>query len=350
MQKLETTTAKDLYDMKLRPPCFVVDKLLPQGLHVFAGPPKIGKSWLLMQLALAVASGKSLWGLETDQGPVLSLCLEDNLSRLQQRLSMLTDEPPDDLYLTTLSNALSDGLCDQLEEFLQEHEDTRLIIIDTLQKVRGNNGDGNLYASDYQDIGLLKRIAAEYEISVVLVHHLRKRGASDPHTMISGTTGLIGAADGSYVLCREHSWDKEVQLHVRGRDIEERTLMLERDEDLNEWMLTGCDTPITDSLKKEAALVKLVDYMKSAESFDGSASQLIEVLGLDVQPNILSRKLSRYRQELLRAGVTFSTSRTGKQRFLSLRYYDYDGMTVAPCGGSEPSQIPEAVANTGFSE
>ena len=126
--------------------------------------------------------------------------------------------------------------------------------------------------------------------------------------------------------------------------------MLERDEELNEWMLTGCDTPITDSLKKEAALVKLVDYMRSAESFDGSASRLLEVLGLDMQPNILSRKLSRYRQELLRAGMTFSTSRTGKQRILSLRYRDYDGMTVARCGGSEPSQIPEPIANTGFSE
>ena len=157
--------------MKLSPANFIVDGLLPRGLHIFAGPPKVGKSWLLLQLALAVASGNPFWGLRTEQGTVLSLCLEDNYARLQQRISELTDEPPDTLHLTVLSKSLDDGLCDQLEAFLQEHEDTNLIVIDTLQKIRGCEGDGNLYASDYQDIGMLKRIADEYGIAVVLVHH-----------------------------------------------------------------------------------------------------------------------------------------------------------------------------------
>ena len=205
--------------MKLPPTRYVVDGLLPRGLHVFAGPPKVGKSWLLLQLSLAVASGTRFWGLDTEQGTVLSLCLEDNHARLQKRISELTDDPPDALHLAVLSNSLADGLCDQLEAFLREHEDTNLIVIDTLQKIRGDN-DGNLYASDYQDIGMLKRLADEYGIAVVLVHHLRKREASDPHMMISGTTGLIGAADGSYVLCRENPGDVEAQLYVRGRDIE----------------------------------------------------------------------------------------------------------------------------------
>lgn len=143
-EKIETITAKKLYDMKLPPIRFVVEGLLPQGLHVFAGPPKIGKSWLLMQLALAVASGKPFWGLETEQGSVLSLCLEDSLPRLQQRLSELTDEPPDTLHLCTFSKSLADGLCDQLTGFLEEHDDTNLVIIDTLQKIRSGSGDGNL--------------------------------------------------------------------------------------------------------------------------------------------------------------------------------------------------------------
>ena len=78
MEKIETITAKDLYNMRLPPTRFVVDGLLPRGLHVFAGAPKVGKSWLLLQLALAVASGTPLWGLRTEQGTVLSLCLEDN--------------------------------------------------------------------------------------------------------------------------------------------------------------------------------------------------------------------------------------------------------------------------------
>lgn len=344
--RFKTINAKELFDMNLPPIRFIVDGLLPQGLHVFAGPPKIGKSWLLLQIALAVASGKEVWGLRTEEGTVLSLCLEDSLSRLQQRLSELTDDPPERLHLVTFSQSLSDGLCDQLVSFLNEHWDTKLVIIDTLQKVRGNSGDGILYASDYQDIGLLKRIADEYQIALVLIHHLRKREADDPHSMISGTTGLIGAADGSYVLRREHIGDREVQLHVRGRDIEEKTLTLERDDDLNEWILVECDTPLTDSLREEPILLELIERLERIRSFDGSATQLAELLNLDIQPNILSRKLNRHRQALQSAGVSFSLSRTGKQRFLSLRYRTDDDMTIPARGDTEPSPSPESLENT----
>lgn len=345
--RIKTISAKELYDMNLPPIRFIVDGLLPQGLHVFAGPPKIGKSWLMLQIALAVASGKEIWGLKTEKGTVLSLCLEDSLSRLQQRLSELTDDPPDRLHLATFSKSLADGLCDQLVSFLKEHGDTNLVIIDTLQKVRGNSGDGNLYASDYQDIGLLKQIADEYQIAVVLIHHLRKREASDPHAMISGTTGLVGAADGSYVLRRENAGDREVQLYVRGRDVEDKILTLERDDELNEWILVECDTPLTDSLGKEPVLLRLIEAMEHLKSFDGSATQLVEQLKLDVQPNILSRKLNRHRQALQKAGVTFSLSRTGKQRFLSLRYQDDDDMTITARGDTEPSPRPQSLGNTG---
>ncbi len=348
MQKIETITAKDLYSMKLLSPRFVVDGLLPRGLYVFAGPPKIGKSWLLLQLALAVASGNSFWGLRTEQGTVLSLCLEDSLPRLQQRLSELTDEPPDNLHLATISQSLSDGLCEQLEDFLREHDDTNLVIIDTLQKVRGNGGDGNFYANDYQDISMLKRIADEYEVALVLVHHLRKREAEDPHDMISGTTGLIGAADGSYVLRRVHRGDREVQLYIRGRDIEEKMFSLVRDEDLGEWKLVSGDIPLVDIFQKEPALLKVLAFIKAADCFEGTASELVEHLELDIQPNILTRKIGRYRQELLREGVSFTPSRTGKQRSLSLRYHDYDGMTAAARGGGESSQSPQSVENTGI--
>lgn len=348
-EKIETINAKQLYDMKLRPVRFVVEGLLPQGLHIFAGPPKIGKSWLLLQLALSVASGNSFWGLRAEQGSVLSLCLEDSLPRLQQRLSELADEPPDSLHLATISQSLSDGLCEQLEDFLREHDGTNLVIIDTLQKVRGNSGDGNFYASDYQDISMLKRIADEYEIALVLVHHLRKREAEDPHDMISGTTGLIGAADGSYVLRRVHRGDREVQLYTRGRDMEEKVLTLERDRDLGEWRLVESDTPLTVSLRDDPALAALIDYIKTAEYFEGSASQLVENLKLEIQPNILSRKINRYRQELMEIGIIPSFSRTGKQRFLSLRYRDYDGMTSVLRGGEKSSRSPQGVENTGIS-
>ena len=350
MEKIETITAKKLYGMKLPPSRFVVDGLLPRGLHIFAGSPKVGKSRLLLQMELAVASGTAFWGLDTEQGTVLALCLEDNLSRLQQRISELTDEPPDTLHLATFSKSLVDGLCDQLVEFLEEHDDTNLIVIDTLQKVRGNTGDGNLYASDYQDIGMLKRIADEYQIAIVLVHHLRKREASDPHTMISGTTGLVGAADGSYVLCKERPTDKDAKLYVRGRDLEEKMFTLDYDKELGEWMLTTCDMPLGDLFEKEPVLMQVAAYIREHLRFEGTATQFVELLHLDMQPNILSRKIGSHRQDLLRAGVSFEPSRDRTRRTFLLRYLSYcDDVTVPMRGETVSSQIPESVENTGES-
>lgn len=350
MKKIETVTARELYEMKLPPTRFVVDGLLPRGLHIFAGPPKVGKSWLLLQLALAVASGKPFWGQETEQGTVLSLCLEDNHVRLQQRISELTDDPPDTLHLAVLSKSLADGLCDQLTAFLEEHRDTNLIVIDTLQKVRGNAGDSNLYASDYQDIGMLKRIADKYQIAIVLVHHLRKQEASDPHTKISGTTGLAGAADGTYVLCKEHPGDAETQLYVRGRDIEEKQFTLEQDRESGEWNMIECDTPLLSLLEREPQLLSVVEYIREYQRFDGTATELVEILGLDIQPNIFSRKIRGNRQELTRLGISFEPSRDRKKRTFLLQYDPVcDDVTVSSRRGTTSSRNPESIANTGES-
>lgn len=350
MKKMQTITARELYEMKLPPTRFVVDNLLPRGLHIFAGSPKVGKSWLLLQLALAVASGKPFWGLNTEQGTVLSLCLEDNYARLQRRISELTDEPPDTLHLAVLSDSLSDGLYDQLSTFIKVHEDTNLIVIDTLQKVRGSGAEGNLYASDYQDISLFKQIADENQIAIVLVHHLRKQVSEDPHKMVSGTTGLLGAADGSYVLRKEHPGDVKAQLYVHGRDIEEKQFTLEQDRECGEWHMVECDTPLQSLFEKEPILVQVVDFVRTHKCFDGTATELAEKLGLQMQPNMLSRKIRSNRQELLNLGVSFEPSRDRNKRTFLLRYtMSCDDVTVPLCGESLSSRNPKSVENTGES-
>ena len=151
-EKIKTVDGQTLLDMQLPQIRFVVDGLLPQGLHILAGAAKTGKSWLLLLLSLRVAQGKPFWNLQTERGTVLSLCLEDSLNRIQQRLMDLTEDAPENLHFATLSKSLSDGLCGQIEEFITEHPDTNLVIIDTLQKVRENSGESNLYATDYKDM------------------------------------------------------------------------------------------------------------------------------------------------------------------------------------------------------
>lgn len=223
-------------------------------------------------------------------------------------------------------------------------------MIDTLQKIRGSEGDGNLYASDYQDIGMLKRIADSYQIAVILVHHLRKREASDPHMMISGTTGIVGAADGSYVLCKEHPGDVETQLYVRGRDIEEKQFTLEQDKEFGEWMMVECDRPLQSLLENEPILVHVVEFVRERKLFDGTATELVEELGLEIQPNLLSRKIRSNRQELLRFGVSFEPSRDRKKRTFLLRYIcACDGVTMSHPGGALSSRNPESLANAGES-
>lgn len=268
-EKIKTVDGQTLLDMHLPQIWFVVDGLLPQGLHILAGAAKTGKSWLLLLLSLRVAQGKPFWNLQTEKGTVLSLCLEDSFNRIQQRLMDLTEDAPENLHFATLSKTLSDGLCEQIEEFILEHSDTNLVIIDTLQKVRENSGESNLYATDYRDISLLKNLADKYHIAVVVVQHLRKQFDSNPHNMVTGSTGLLGAADGSYVLKRENVGDKDAKLDIKGRDVEEQIMNIRRDEETNECVFVSSDTPIVNLLKSELFFPMLMTYLTAEKEFCG---------------------------------------------------------------------------------
>ena len=136
MQKLQTVNAETLLYEPLEKPSFVVDSLIPTGLSLFCGSQKIGKSWLMLKLCLCVSQGIPLWDMPTMEGDVLYLCLEDTFCRIQDRLFRLTDEASGRLHFAVASCKLSDGLIVQLEDYLKDYPDSRLIVIDTLQKVR----------------------------------------------------------------------------------------------------------------------------------------------------------------------------------------------------------------------
>lgn len=331
-QKIETIDSRTLMDLELPPIRFIVNRLLPQGLHILAGAAKTGKSWLLLLLSLKVAQGEPFWDLTTEKGTVLSLCLEDSLTRIQQRLMELTEEAPSNLHFATLTKTLSDGLLEQIEQFIAEHPDTNLVIIDTLQKVRTNIMDANPYAADYKDIGFLKALADKYRVAIIVVQHLRKQFDSDPHAMVTGSTGLLGAADGSYVLKRENVGNRDAKLYIKGRDIEEQILNIRRDEESNEWIFLSSDTPMNDSMKSDPVLLLLLEYLREEGGFTGTASELAERIGGGIKGNMLSRKLNKYHKELAQAGIAFSKSRSGERRELRLVYTsddNNDGMTVA---------------------
>lgn len=219
MQKLKTMDADTLLYQPLEKPCFVVDGLIPTGLILFCGSQKIGKSWLMLKLCLCVSQGLSFWDMPTQKSDVLYLCLEDTFYRIQDRLFKLTDEASGRLHFAVASCKLSDGLMGQLEEYLQAYPDSRLIVIDTLQKVRTASKD-NAYANDYGDISLIKAFADKHSLAVVVVHHIRKQNDSDVFNQVSGTTGLTGSADATFVLEKETRASDTAKLFCVGRDIE----------------------------------------------------------------------------------------------------------------------------------
>ena len=282
---LPTVSMNDLYEQVYpgRPP--VVDGLLYAGTYLFVGAPKVGKSFLMAQLAYHVSMGLSLWGYEVRQGTVLYLALEDDHRRLQERLyRMFGVESTGNLFFAIGAKQLGGGLEEQLKGFVREHTDTRLIIIDTLQKIREAGAEKYSYANDYEVITKLKRFADISGVCLLVVHHTRKQQADDKFDMISGTNGLLGADEERLV------WELE-----------------RRETELRQ-------EPPDPVLEAVAALVTA-----ERPEWRGTATELVAALGLDMKPNALAMRLN------VRAGrlateyhIRYENSRSHAGRSISL--------------------------------
>ena len=325
MAKLETITAEDLQNRTYTPTPFLVDELIPEGLHILAGAPKIGKSWLALWLCLCVSQGQPLWNFAVTQGEVLYLSLEDSYRRIQSRLFDLTEDAPPTLHFAILADTLKHGLEQQIEQFLTEHPDTKLVVIDTLQRVRSAGSDRNLYANDYQDIGLLKRLADRRHIAILLIHHLRKLHDDDPMNMISGSTGLSGAADSTFVLQKSSRLANIASLHCTGRDIPDRTLKLELGEDDHVWKLLEDSKTCSGASEISALqLVRLFSALLSADpAYTGTPSALSAKIDPDGSFGITPKKVTRLvleNVETLRGnGILVKIYRSNGKRLISLR-------------------------------
>ena len=316
---LHTVSMSELYETvyQSRPP--VIDSLLYSGTYLFAGAPKVGKSFLMAQLAYHVSTGLPLWGYTVHKGTVLYLALEDDHRRLQGRLyRMFGMDNTDNLRFAIYAKQLGVGLEEQLKKFVQEHPDTKLIIIDTLQKVREAGGEKYSYANDYEVVGKLKRLADDCGICLLLVHHTRKQQADDKFDMISGTNGLLGAADGAFLLQKEKRTDGSAILDVAGRDQQEQRLYLTKDRERLVWELERTETelwvePPDPVLEAVAALVA------RDTSWSGTATELVTALGVDLKPNTLTMRLNVNAGRLLNEhGIQYENGRSHSGRKITL--------------------------------
>ena len=326
INRLQTIDADTLQSTAYEPVSFVVDDLLPQGLHLLAGAPKIGKSWLALWLCLCAAQGKPLWTFATRPCEVLYLCLEDSFQRIQSRLFDLTEDAPPTLHFAVMSQQLHNGLVEQIEQFLKEHPQTRLIVIDTLQRIRTAGNDANPYASDYRDIGVLKALADKHRIAILLIHHLRKELADDVFSRISGTTAISGAVDSSFTLVEDKRGSGKATLSCIGRDIEYRELTLERKAE-NVWELVS-DSRTQPELLGGRIVILLSELMRDYDEFIGTPTELserIDPVGTEgITPKKVSRLILQSVDTLREIGISAVVRRSNGKRLIELHRAESD--------------------------
>ena len=317
---LKTVSMTELFDSvyQSKPP--IVDGLLYRGTYLFVGAPKLGKSFLMTQLAYHISTGTPLWKYPVRKGTVLYLALEDDYRRLQERsYRMFGTAENESLFFSVSAGQLGSGLDEQLTNFLREHTDTSLIIIDTLQKVREVGGDNYSYANDYQIITRLKALADSYGICLLLVHHTRKQQADDKFDMISGTNGLLGAADGAFLLTKEKRTGNAACLDVSGRDQPDQRLHLFRNEETLAWELERVETELWKA-PPEPLLEQVSAFLSSTgKEWAGTPTELAALLGVDMKPNALTRRLNVNAGRLLNEyGIRYESSRSRNERTVKL--------------------------------
>ena len=339
MKKFNSKSCEEIMTTVYKPIEFVVDNLLAQGLYILAGAPKVGKSWLALDMCLSIAKGEKVLGQQTTQGTALYLCLEDSYVRIQNRLYEITDEPAERLYFVIMSEAIGNGLEEQITDFKNEHYDLKVVFIDTLQKVRNESESG--YGTDYKELSVMKALADKLEITIVVVHHTRKCADSDPFNMISGSTGLSGCVDGSMVLIESKRGSRKAKLHCVGRDIENQEINVVFEN--SRWKVSDD----IKNVKPNYFSFAVHDFMVTQKTFKGSATQLAEKLSAllykEVFSNRVKKDLIQHAYELLDYGVTFESKRSNGQRIIILNYDmksdSSDGRNLMPkeCENADPA-------------
>jgi RecA-family ATPase len=229
-------TAEDILSTEYPDPKWIVPGLLPEGLAIIAGKPKVGKSWLALNIALAVSLGGRVLGqIEVERREVLYLALEDTARRIRRRLDMIKAVPSVKLFIRTEWQRGEKALED-LRLWLSCHPDCGLVIIDTMGRIRESSGEVS-YQQDVDFIAGIKRIADGRVITIVMLHHCRKAGAEDFLDLVSGTNGIAGSADTIWVLQRVRG-SSDAILDLTSRDIEEKQLALRYDPNVG-WSLLG---------------------------------------------------------------------------------------------------------------
>ncbi len=344
-KKLELISSVEIMNTPMKKQRFIVDGMIYPGIHILSGDPKIGKSWMMLDMCLAVAKGGDFFGRKTERGQVVYMALEDTFVSLQSRMYELTDEPSENQFFTMLANSIGSGLEEDLRDCKKMFPELKLIVIDTLQKIR-NNIDTK-YGADYQELSVLKGIADQLGIAIVLVHHNRKARDSNPNNLISGTNGIAGCADGLLVFTRS---GENAKLHISGRGAPSLELNLKREK--SKWILLD-DAPESAS---DIFSFTIHDFMLEKNSVSGTASEICSMLKekfpeQEFNSNWLYRDLLQHDDEIRALGIDYGKTKSNGTRKIFISYTserDSSGGRKLCTKNAVPS-VPEDVANADYS-
>ncbi len=313
-KKLKLISSVEIMNTPMKKQRFIVDGMIYPGLHILSGDPKIGKSWMMLDMCLAVSNGENFLGRQTERGQVVYMALEDTFVSLQSRLYELTDEPSENLFFALLANFIGSGLEDDLRECKKLFPDLKMVVIDTLQKVR-NTIDAKCGA-DYRELSVLKSTADQIGIAIVLVHHNRKARDSNPNNLISGTNGIAGCVDGLLVFTRNGN---DAKLHISGRGVPSLELNLKREK--SKWILLD-DAPES---KPDIFSFIIHDFILEKNSVSGTASEICSMLKEKYPEqyfncNWLYRDLLQHDDEIRTLGMDYGKTKSNGVRSIYIRY------------------------------
>jgi hypothetical protein len=291
-------TADELMAMEFVPPKWAVPGIICEGVSLLCGPPKVGKSWASLGLGLAVAAGgKAFDSIAVEGGPVLYLALEDTARRLQSRMrKILNGQPaPAGLTLSTACPPIGRGGQQAIATWIENNPGARMVVIDVFAKIRGLSQPGaSAYEADYAAVGAIKQLADYYAVPFVLVHHVRKAGAEDFLTEVSGTNGVAGAADATLILKRGRGQADGV-LHVTGRDVDETEYALSFQAETGSWLLMDGSAAEHQTTDTRAAILRFL------RAHPGSGPRAIAAGTKLGEPNIKATCRRMYAEGLLTA-------------------------------------------------
>lgn len=330
-------TLAELMVKEIEPIRWVVDGLIPEGLTILAGKPKLGKSWLALAVSLSICAGEEALGHHTDKAEVLYVALEDGERRLQDRVRILGGENHSNgalsrFHYRTLWPSLDQGGLAALEEWMGKHADTRLVVVDTYGKMRGDLPGKDRYQEEYAVLGALQTFATTHRCAVLLVHHLRKQGADDWLEQLSGTQAITGSADTLLGLFRERGV-MDATLRLVSREIDEKDLALRFDG--GRWESMG-----------DAALYRTtterLEILNAIQDLGGEAKAHDIASLIDKRSNTVTRLLLNLEKERLVRKVRYGVYELTAEA-VGVMAVDPQGVSLDPPHSDHTSELPVSI-------